>query len=458
MSQNPLPPGIRPTGPEHSSFVPRHGMYAGPGYCGGHEWKDVERPSAAAWQTQPIGYLDAVTRDHDLNYTYIEQVYGRASPAEQHQAYWQADKEMLANMLQYQPSNWMEATYRKAAIEAFLAKADLNYHPDVNIREEWNRDLAGIDPSYGQMNGFNRDGRPEWSLVKGVHTGATYVNTGMERLSTSGVNSQVAMLFNQHIDPSFIRPHKAENAGDLYSNSSEDNYSHRIMVPERDKSNPKQFHSEGWIDGKYVKLHYDSEYNKLVRSAYSQGELVSETTYKGKKAVGPAGDQYGHADFTVTEQRYVNGEPAGKPIHHPDIKADAVPNIQRSEHTARVETVVSQGKTAPYPDKPTEADMAWSSGRHTRFTRDTAPAFGEGGHSLERWLDRVLNAAEQDQPQRFDALLHEAANAPAGRALQQEAADHADKRAQQAHDPSVTGQHSPLLPEAPTLAHEGPSR
>ncbi len=453
MSNNPLPPDTRPTGPEHSSFVPRHGMYAGPGYCGGHEWKEGERPSAAAWQTQPIGYLDAVTRDHDLNYTYIEQVYGQASPAEQHQAYWQADKEMLANMLQYQPSNWMEATYRKAAIEAFLAKADLNYHPDVNIREEWNRDLAGIDPSYGQMTGFNREGRPEWSLVKGVHTGATYVTTGMERLSTSGVNSQVAILFNQHIDPSFIRQHKVENGGELYSNSSEDNYSHRIMVPERDKSNPKQFHSEGWIDGQYVKLRYDSEYNKLIRSAYSQGKLVSETTYKGKKAVGPAGDQYGHADFTVTEQRYLNGEPVGEPIRHPDIKADAVPDIQRSEHTEYVEAVVSPGKTAPCPDKPTEADMAWSSGRHTRFTRASAPSFGEDGHSLEQWLDQVLNAAEEDQPQRFDALLHEAANAPAGRALQREASDQADLQELQAQERPMAGQHTTPEIEAPAMAH-----
>ncbi len=160
-------------------------------------------PPHKTGKCDPVGFLDDVTRNHDINYTYIEKVYqgnDPASSAERNQALWQADKEMLGNMLSYQPTNWLEGQYRDAAIKAFVAKADMSYRPAVDVVSEWNRDLAGIDPKFPALNA-SESGRAQWSLPSLVHAGATYTSTGMEALSTSGVNTQAALLFNTHINP-----------------------------------------------------------------------------------------------------------------------------------------------------------------------------------------------------------------------------------------------------------------
>jgi hypothetical protein len=95
----------RPTATGRSGAVPRYGMYAGPNYAGGRALGADELPTAQDWQVRPIGFLDDVTRNHDINYTYIEKVYQGNDPAsrsERNLALWQADKEMLGNMLRYQ--------------------------------------------------------------------------------------------------------------------------------------------------------------------------------------------------------------------------------------------------------------------------------------------------------------------------------------------------------------------
>ena len=101
----------RPTATASGGVVPRFGMYAGPNYPGGRALREGELPTAQDWQVPPVGFLDDVTRNHDINYTYIEMVYqgsDSASSAERNQALWQADKEMLGNMLSYKPTNWLE--------------------------------------------------------------------------------------------------------------------------------------------------------------------------------------------------------------------------------------------------------------------------------------------------------------------------------------------------------------
>ncbi|MDP3884677.1 hypothetical protein [Hydrogenophaga sp.] len=359
----------RPTAPGPGGFVPRFGMYAGPNYAGGRALRPGEVPSAGDWSVQPIGFLDDVTRNHDINYTYIEKVYGGndpASRADRNRALWQADKEMLGNMLRHQPGNWLEAQYRDAAIKAFVAKADTSYRPHVDVVSEWNRDLAGIDAKFPALTASDA-GRAQWSLPGLVHSGATYASTGMEALSTSGVNTQVALLFNAHIQPGHIDPLKPFSRNHTYPETDRDD-SRRILVPKRDPSSPNVFTAEGHIDGKRVRIWYDQENKKLVRTVYSGDQIESETTYQGRPATDEYGKKYGYANYEVSRQDHANGEPKGDPVKLPSIKALETPPLQESEHTRAIKPNVEQGQDARYPNKSTAADRVWHSGERAAPT------------------------------------------------------------------------------------------
>ncbi len=356
----------RPTAPANRGTVPRFGMYAGPNYAGGHVLRAGELPYAAVWRVPPVGYLDDVTRNHDINYTYIEQTYtgvDAASRDAKTQAFWQADKEMLAGMLGYQPANWLEAQYRSAAIQAFVAKADMGYRPAVDVVGDWNRELAGIDPKFPAMEA-NEQGRARWNLPGLVHAGSTYTSTGMEALSTSGVNSQVAVLFNAHIQPGNIAEQKVNTHGELYDPLAERDFSRRLMIPQRDPKDASVFNAEGNIFGQTVGIRYHAGDDRLVRTVSRNGQIESQTTYQGVQAVGPAGERYKHADFTVTQQNYKDGQPDGGPVSLPPVNAAATPDIaqQQSAHTRDIKLEVLKGKDAQFPKAPTEADKAWHSG------------------------------------------------------------------------------------------------
>ncbi|AOW13457.1 hypothetical protein LPB72_10555 [Hydrogenophaga crassostreae] len=353
----------RPTATGSGGVVPRFGMYAGPNYAGGRSLHVGELPTAEDWQVRPIGFLDDVTRDHDINYTYIEKVYqgnDATSKAERTLALWQADKEMLGNMLGYQPTNWLEGQYRDAAIKAFVAKADTSYRPAVDVVSEWNRDLAGIDPKFPALNA-SESGRAQWSLPSLVHAGATYTSTGMQALSTSGVNSQVAMMFNEHIKPRHIDPLNPSTRDNAYPELDRDD-SHRILVPQRDHNESSVFTAEGNIDGRRIMVWYDQEAVKLTRTVYNGDSVESKTTYKGEKAAGTGGERYGYADFDVTRQEFVNGQSKADPVKLPSVKAPETPELKESDHTRAIKPNVEQGHSSQYPAKPTAEDRAWHSG------------------------------------------------------------------------------------------------
>lgn len=359
----------RPTAPGPGGFVPRFGMYAGPNYAGGRKLRAGELPDAVDWQVRPVGFLDDVTRNHDINYTYIEKVYtgnDAASRADRNQALWQADKEMLGNMLRYQPGNWLEAQYRDAAIKAFVAKADTSYRPHVDLVREWNRDLAGIDPQFSTLSA-SESGRAQWNVFGLVHSGATYTSTGMESLSTSGVNTQVAMLFNTHVTPGHLDPHKP-GVGDHTYPTTETDDSRRILVPTRDAADSNVFTAEGHIDGKRVRIWYDQEQMQLTRTVYNGDEIESMTTYQGEMAQGDSGEKYGYADYDVVRQDYANGEPKGAPVKLPSIKAPETPPLQESEHTRSIKPNVEQGQDAKFPHQPTADDRAWHAGERAAPT------------------------------------------------------------------------------------------
>ncbi|HSV52211.1 MAG TPA: hypothetical protein VLJ57_08860, partial [Burkholderiaceae bacterium] len=355
-------PNDRPTASGPGGTVPRFGMFAGPNYAGGKAWANGQLPTSEAWKVTPIGVLDAVTKNHDINYTYIEQTYKGTDAATlraKNQALWQSDKEMLSNMLAYQPQNWLEAQYRDAAVQAFIAKADISYGKDIDLVGDWNRDLSGLDSKYGPLQ-RNDSGGVNWNVFSLAGAGATYTSTGMEALSTSGVNVQVAMLFNDHLQPGNIAAQNVGTLGEGSDPSAAQDYSRRILVPQRDPVNSDLFTAEGYINGKWVRIEYDSKNNKLVRSESSNGQLESQTTYKGEKASGEAGE-YGHANFGVTKQAYVNGESVGE-AEQTVKNAANLPALKVSPHTEAVRPLVEAADPALFPSAPTAADKAWQTG------------------------------------------------------------------------------------------------
>lgn len=411
----------RPTGPGPGGLIPRFGMYAGPNYGGGQKWAPGQRPSEAAWQVPPISYLDEVTRSHDINYTYIEQTYRHADAASHIQARWQADKEMLAHLLRYRPDNWLERQYRSAAIQAFVAKADMSYRPHVDVVDEWNRDLAGIDARFPTLR-TTPEGRAQWNTPKLLHTGATYATTGMEALSTSGVNLQVALLFNTHIRPHHIDPlRSAHGSGEVYEPWAGEDFSRRILVPQRDSLERRVFTAEGHIDGRRVVIRYDSANHLLTRASYKGEQLESLLTYTGKPAPGQAGERYGFADFTVTRQQYAHGEPVGEPEILPPVRADEPPMLKDSLHTRAVAGIVTQGERAIYPTQPTEADKAWHTGGYRTSHADelgrgplsTASHLSGAAHQLLRDSHAHVQRLCQQQGLTWDPGMDNTAGAMA---------------------------------------------
>ena len=150
----------------------RYGNFAGPGYAGrmgaetvltdpgingGQPIKVSELTRtpeglaqfmSEAVKVQPNGYLDAVTRNHDVEYTVAEVRYmnkvqtqfgGRlpdqlsseetSSPAfkqlvsERNQEYWRADQRMLRSVTDYQPVDYADAAYKSLMVKGFYVKA-----------------------------------------------------------------------------------------------------------------------------------------------------------------------------------------------------------------------------------------------------------------------------------------------------------------------------------------------
>jgi hypothetical protein len=347
-------PNLRPTAPWHGGFVSRFGMFAGPNYCGGRTFADGQVPDAEAWQVAPIGFLDDVTRNHDIYYTYVENVYRSADAASRCRALWCADKEMLQNVLGYRPANWLEARYRKALIQAFIAKADMKYGKHIDLVRDWNGGLADIDPGYGPIARLD-SGTIDWKLFSLAWDGGYYSSTGMELLATSGLNVQVALLFNQHIDAS--KPIQPLDSG-VSELSPDEDYSARLLVPER-KRGTDIFTASGRIKSKQVRMSYDAREGLFVREDYRNGKLVSKTEYRQQRDADGAllTDRYGHAEFAVTVTESAKPSRSQAPVLPQDHSA-----VAACDRFGEISEIVLQGRPDAFPSAPTAADVHWHNG------------------------------------------------------------------------------------------------
>ena len=280
----------RPTAPYNRGYVPRFGMYAGPNYAGGHALRAGELPDAAVWRVPPVGYLDDVTRNHDINYTYIEQTYTG-------QRRGQPDRKNPGPVAGRQ----RDAGGHVAPPARQLAGGAIPQRRDTGLCGQGRHELpAGgrrggrLEPRAGRYRPqfpalqANEQGRARWNLPGLVHAGATYTSTGMEALSTSGVNSQVAVLFNTHIQPGNIAPQKVNTHGELY-----DPLSRARLQPAFDDSaarpqRPERVHCarrHSWQRSEHVST--TRLRAQLVRTVSSNGQIESQTTYNGVQGVWP---------------------------------------------------------------------------------------------------------------------------------------------------------------------------
>ena len=189
--------------------VLRSGNFAGPGYAGGWGSESVITNAAInndqpiqvaelvktpqglsqfmslATKTEPNGYLDAVTRNHDVEYTVAEVRFmnkvqaqfdgklpyelsssDKSSSAyqtllgERNQEYWTADQRMLNAAVAYQPTDYADSTYRDLMVKGFYVKASDGVGGEYKLPQTQLDDffdtLKAQDPSLGTPSTFGQ--------------------------------------------------------------------------------------------------------------------------------------------------------------------------------------------------------------------------------------------------------------------------------------------------------------
>jgi len=351
-------------------FVPvlRYGNFAGPGYAGGIGLETViENPAInngkpisaseltqtpqglaqfmqVALKTEPNGYLDGVTRNHDVEYTVSEMRFATSVQsqfngklpheltAEDKQdpafkqletardaEYWQADKRMLTSMAQYQPTDFVDVTYRGIALNAFYAKAEsglFGYGLGPEATDFYNN-LKAIDskiavPTFGDS-------------IKTLGTATTLARGDFEALATLPITPQERQFFNQHLKPGqYIDVSQTAN-GDTIAYGDRDS-TNRIVVPE--KMGLGVYYVETKIGGNTVTMTLDKSdplnpvFTKEVKH---DGEVVSTETIR---AQADDGSVKGVSDIRAYESVVTDktGQVLGtKAIAKPELPDSTIP-------------------------------------------------------------------------------------------------------------------------------------
>lgn len=258
--------------------VLRYSNYGGPGYAGrlGNETllqhADINQGTPVsvaeltrtpqglaqfmkvALQTEPNGYLDSVTRNHDVEYTVAEIRFmnkvqagfdGRlpheltaedmATPAfkqlvaERNQEYWAADQRMLNAATDYQPTDFADAKYRALMVQGFYVKAgDDTLGGEYGIpRAELNGffdTLKARDPSLATPDSL-------FDKLGALNDAGNLARSDFEALVTLPLTPQERALFNSHLSPgSTVVPSDVDAQGNLLSWDQRD-FSRSIVVP-----------------------------------------------------------------------------------------------------------------------------------------------------------------------------------------------------------------------------------
>ena len=300
----------------------RYGNYAGPGYAGGmgaetliqHPRINNGKPIAAgalaqtpdglasfmqlALQTPPNGYIDSVTRQHDVEYTVAEIRFMQAVQSrfegrlpcqltgqdqlerayKQLQAacdaeYWQADQRMLRAVADYHPTDFADATYRALMLNAFYTKAEssiFGYGLGRQV-DDFYDSLKQRDPDICVPSFFDSFGA--------LGSASTLARADLEALVTLPITPQERQFFNQHLRSGhYIDASTQDDEGNLLSAETMD-FSNRIVVP--CAVDDHTFTAQVWMGDEQLSMRLDKtdpQQPVFVCVTSHQGEVLSMQT------------------------------------------------------------------------------------------------------------------------------------------------------------------------------------
>ena len=346
---------LRPSAPISPwlAIAPGMGMFAGKNYAGGQILPSGQLPTQEIWNVTPVNFVDAVTRNHDLNYTWVEQVYGTADPANDNplktdinRALWQADKEMLINLLSYRPAenDFISGYYIDLAIKGF---SYLNASRGIDVRNEW-QELAHLNPKYITPPVVDPKATVgEFLTTLGaLSDGSNFQTSGLEALTKGGLNIQQALLLNQHIT-SAQGLRKQDDAG---VDGAAYSYDNKVIEYRRDSTSTevKYVTDEVWIGGMKVTATLTVDKDNLTTKSFtrevrdgSTGRLVE---IQEGSAVPDTQDKYGQSDIRVTKTIFA--EDGSNTVSEYIQPRPPSPEVQKSAHlTAQEELIKSGGLT-----------------------------------------------------------------------------------------------------------------
>jgi Ca2+-binding RTX toxin-like protein len=396
-------------------FMPimRYGRFAGPGYSGG--WgpenyftkpddttvliKDLVKTPEGLGQlmqaqasVEPVDFIDAVTKEHDIAYTVVEMRFmTRVSEAFQgryeyqltaeeknsaefrvlvearNREFWEADKPMLESLARYEATNPLTQQYRLSALDAFGAKGRHEYGFKEETEEFYLSRLKPIDSSI------------ELPSIRGALstflTASRDAKTDFEALATLPFSEQEKGFFIQHLENfSYLETATHGADGNLIPQDQLD-YRYRIPVPTNsddvwstrvrmgesivemvlDKSNPDSpvFTKSTIVNGEVVRL-------QIIRPEY-EGEVgdYGERTWFVQEFEGDGNLVSSHA-ITPVESPSITGTPYASEDAAAVLNNDYEGVLNRPSPEAgepKPAPVVRDGDAAHYLDEETGRHM-----------------------------------------------------------------------------------------------------
>lgn len=362
--------------------VLRSGNFAGQGYAGrlGAETM-IEDPSINAGQpilasaltqtqqglaqfmqlalkTEPNGYIDGVTRNHDVEYTVaeirfmdkVQTQFGGKLPYEltvqdklepaykqlesaRNGEYWQADQRMLTSMAQYQPTDYVDATYRNLLVSAFYTKAEsatFGYGLGQEASDFY-KTLQTIDanisiPTLGDSLGA-------WGSANAL------ARADFESLATLPITAQERQFFNpqlkvgQYLDTSTNNPD-----GSLIGYDTKDS-TNRIVVPEKISDNVYAVRTQMGGDTVTMILDKtDKDSPVFTKEIKHNGEVVSTETIRPT-------DQVRESEVAARAYQSITTDGAGNVV---DTQVIAKPNVPSAEIPEDLQQKIDAVKSGDY--------------------------------------------------------------------------------------------------------------
>ena len=269
----------------YNFLVIDYGLWAGKFYAGGQCVYDPQLIDRKMLEIPAIGYYDAVTKQHDVNYQYIEKMY--ADGDAKNRAFFDADMAAMKNFLMVKPAegDFIGATYRKIFITAFYEKQSGVFSEEMsNQWTIWQRDGI-IEPGLVRPDVFGAASSllQVQALKKvGFEALTTWGEGGLNR-ETGGprvyLTAEEQNFFNEHLMG------KDLTSLATYNKNLPDgiDYGNRIIIPKYDQAS-NTISWSGNINGKWVEMTLDkSNLKDPSKWVFTKNEIINgqniETVY-----------------------------------------------------------------------------------------------------------------------------------------------------------------------------------